>query len=80
MNYLELIDSIIQSLDMSNEPALVKEIREIRMSAGTSTELLMTTSFRLKQIVESNEKLAKIISKDVLQLLTYCNSIGLVIK
>ncbi len=80
MNYLDKINEIIRALANNNELNVSKEIEELKLSASTSTELLMSITFKLKQLIENNNKISKLIEKDVLELLNYCRSIGLNIK
>ncbi len=80
MNYLDKINEIIRALANNNELDVSKEIEELKLSASTSTELLMSITFKLKQLIENNNEISKLIEKDVLELLNYCRSIGLNIK
>jgi hypothetical protein len=77
MNYLLVIDNIINVLVQNNKLNLAEEIQEIKLSASTSSELLMMVGYRLKELIGKDKEIDEYIKKDVLELLNYCNSIGL---
>jgi len=80
MNYLLKIDHIIEVLTDANALSFSEEITEQKSSASTGSELLMTVTHRLKQMVEQNKEIEELIGGEVHDLMAFCDSIGLRIK
>lgn len=79
MNYLLRIDEIIKILAENNQLSISDEIRELKLSASNSSELLMTVVYELKQQIKK-EEINVLVGKDVLNLVDYCNSVRLKIN
>lgn len=77
MNYLLKIDNIIKVLAQNNKLDLAKEIQDIKLSASTSSELLLTIASRLKELIGKDKEINEYIKEDAIKLINYCNSIGL---
>lgn len=77
MDYLLKIDKIINVLIQNNELSASNEIQELKLSASTGSELLMSIVYRLKQLTENDNQINELIGEDVSELLSYCKSIDL---
>ncbi|WP_339869285.1 hypothetical protein [uncultured Algoriphagus sp.] len=74
------IDHIIEVLVGAKALSCSEEITELKSSASTGTELLMTVAHRLKQMIEEDKKIEGLVGEEVRDLVLFCDSIGLSIK
>ncbi|QDH80446.1 hypothetical protein FKX85_15915 [Echinicola soli] len=80
MNYILKIDHIIEVLVAAKALSCSEEITELKSSASTGTELLMTVTHRLKQMIEEDKKIEGLVGEEVRDMVLFCDSIGLSIK
>jgi hypothetical protein len=80
MNYLEKISQIVSILDANGYSQFAHDIKMLQIDAMTSTELLMSVTHRLIEILNEEQQLKGIIGLDIDDLKKYCVSIGLIIK
>lgn len=80
MDYIKLIDEIIKKLTSGGFESDANEISDLKDTAFTSSEILLSVSHTLIIKVKGNSSIDKIIGSDVKELKDYCKSIGLEIK
>lgn len=80
MDYLVKIDNISLLLDKSGYPDLAQKIKQLRDGASVGSELLMSVTHELLQIIGVSVEIEELIGNDVLELKDYCWSIGLMVK
>lgn len=80
MDYLLKIRNIISKLDKYGYAENARKIKEIRDSASVGSELIMSVTHELLQMVNISRELKKPIGIDVMTLRDYCWSIGLMVK
>ena len=80
MDYLYEINAIINKLEVNDEDFIAKELISLKQAASTSSELLMSITYRLIQLINGNETIRILIGKEVNQLKDYCSSVGLHIE
>lgn len=79
MIYLDLIDQIISKLNNNGFREYAKEIVDVKCSSSTGSELLMSVTYGLMNLVKSNENLI-FIKEDVDKLIEICNKERLILK
>ncbi len=77
MDYLTLIPDIISR--MRRAGANADAIEDAFLSSSTSSELLLSVTYQLMNIVRESAELNRLIGTDVRALRTYCRSLGLII-
>jgi len=80
LDYLDKIKKIIAFLEQNDAQDYANKISEVQLSACTGGELLSSVTHTLLQIVKQDERIKKLIGKDVWELKSYCHSIGLIVK
>ena len=80
MDHLLKIEYIIHVLTEAKELDYSEEITDLKCSASTGSELLMSITHTLKRYIEENEKIKGLVGGEVQELVDFCNSIGLSIK
>jgi hypothetical protein len=80
MDYLLKIENISLLLDKSGYPDLAQKIKQLGDGASVGSELLMSVTHELLQIIGVSVTIESLIGNDVLELRDYCWSIGLMVK
>lgn len=80
MDYLKIIDNIIDKLANNKELYASQIIMDIKNNSFTSTELLISIVFELNKLIKNNSHINKIIGSEVQDLIIYCKKIGIEIK
>jgi len=77
MDYLELIDKIINTLEYGGYYDLSAAVTKIEMAASLGGELILSVSCKLLEIKETHPEAFSKIAEDVNKLINYANTIGL---
>lgn len=77
MEYLKKIDSIIDKIQDFGKTDSATHLLSLKRDAFTSTELLMSVTHEMINLIKRDRELKETIEKDVLELTEYCKSIGL---
>ena len=80
MDYLLKIENIGLLLEKSGYPDLAQKIKQLSDGASVGSELLMSVTHELLQIIGASVKIEELIGNDVLELRDYCWSMGLMVK
>jgi hypothetical protein len=80
MDYLLEIRNIISKMEKYGYAGSARKIKEIRDSAPVGSELIMSVTHELLQMVSISRELKRLIGTDVVILRDYCWSIGLMVK
>jgi hypothetical protein len=77
MDYIKKIDDILLRLYHLEETDIWKRVKSLKEESSTSSELLMSVTHALLDIIKTNQALYLVIGDDVNKLKNYCWSIGL---
>lgn len=80
MDYLLHIDNIIDVLIKSGRKDLADIVIIKKQESFTASEILMSVTHELLQIIKRDQEAKNIIEDDVIELNNYCYSIGLMVK
>jgi len=80
MDYLLKIRNIISDLEKCGYSEEAQDIKCIRDSASVGSELLMSVTHKLLQMVNQSNEIDNLIGVDVNELKDFCWSIGLMVR